>query len=465
MAPAAAAFSKTVPLIIGCALFMELLDGSAVLTALPQMATDFGEAGVRMNLVVSLYLLAVAMFVPVSGWVADRFGPRRVFISAICLFTLASVGCACAGSLAQLSLARVVQGGSGALMVPVGQVILLRWVARENLMRAMSYLTVAGLLGSVLGPPLGGLLVTLLSWHWIFLVNVPIGMLGICLVLRHVPDYSAERGQPLDGLGVVLSAVAVGSLVFGFEAMGHGLLAHRWVLVLLLLGGISAAIYRFHARRHPQPLIDFTLLRITSFAVTFWGGNLFRFGSSAQSFLLVLLFEVCFGFSALQTGLLTLATGVGACLMKLLALRIVRRVGFRRTLMVNAWLSGGLLASCAGFSLATPLWVIIPVLFASGLINSLQYSTLGSLTYADVPPALASRASSLSSMSVLLTISISVGAAAAVLGVILQWRGQSHVDQLDIAAVMLLGGLISALSALLFQRLAPQAGAQIYRGR
>ncbi|WPO97565.1 MFS transporter [Pseudomonas sp. HR96] len=452
-------------MIIGCALFMELLDGSAVLTALPQMASDFGEPGVRMNLVVSLYLLAVAMFVPVSGWVADRFGPRRVFIGAIALFTLASVACAAAGSLAQLSVARVVQGASGALMVPVGQVILLRWVARENLMRAMSFLTVAGLLGSVLGPPLGGLLVTLLSWHWIFLVNVPIGLLGIHLVLRHIADYPAERGQPLDGLGVVLSALAVGCLVFGFEAMGHGLLPQRWVLMLLAVGIVSALIYRLHARRHSQPLIDFSLLRISSFAVTFWGGNLFRFGSSAQSFLLVLLFQLCFGLNALQAGLLTFATGVGACLMKLLAVRIVRRVGFRRSLMVNAVLSGVLLAACAGFSVATPLWIVVPVLFASGMINSLQFSTLGSLTYADVPPQLSSRASSLSSMSVLLTISVSVGAAAALLGVMVQWRGQAQVDQQDIAAVMLLFGLVTALSALLFRGLAPEAGAHIYRGR
>lgn len=458
-------FGKTVPMIIGCALFMELLDGTAVLTALPQMAADFAEPGVRMNLVVSLYLLAVAMCVPVSGWVADRFGPRRVFLAAIALFTVASVACAGCTSLAQLSLSRVVQGASGALMVPVGQVILLRWTARENLMRAMSYLTVAGLLGSVLGPPLGGLLVTLLSWHWIFLVNLPIGVVGIVLVLRHIPDYPGERGQRLDLAGALLSAAAVGALVFAFEALGHGLLQRGWVLALLVGGLGSGVLYVRHARRTAQPLIDLALLRIPSFATTFWAGNLFRFGTGCQSFLLVLLFQLCFGLSALHAGLLTFASGAGAFCMKMLAVRIVRRCGFRRTLMVNAVLAAILFGSCGLLSAATPVWLTVPLLFVSGTVNSLQYSTLGALTYADVPKHLASRASSLSSMTVLLTISISVGAAAALLGLIVQWRGQAAIEAADIALVMMLGATLSGASALLFRRLAPGAGAEIYRGR
>ena len=296
-------------MIIGCALFMELIDATAVLTALPQMAQDFGEPSVRMNLVVSLYLLAVALFVPVSGWAADRFGPRRVFISAIVLFTLASVACACAGSLLQLSLARLAQGASGAMMVPVGQVILLRWSARENLLRAMSYLTVAALVGPLLGPPLGGLLVTVLSWHWIFLINVPIGVLGVILVLRYIPDYSGAPGQPLDIPGLLLSGVALGGLVFGFEVLGHGLLPRQWALLLIGGGLLSAWLYVLHARRTTHPLIDFSLLKIPTFAVSFWGGNLMRIGSASQPFLLVLLFQLCFGLNPLQAGLLSVARG------------------------------------------------------------------------------------------------------------------------------------------------------------
>jgi EmrB/QacA subfamily drug resistance transporter len=457
--------SRRVPMIIGCALFMELIDATAVLTALPQMARDFDEPSVRMNLVVSLYLLAVALFVPISGWAADRFGPRRVFVSAIGLFTLASVACACSGSLLQLSVARMVQGAAGAMMVPVGQVILLRWSARENLLRAMSYLTVAALIGPILGPPLGGLLVTLLSWHWIFLINVPIGVLGVLLVLRYIPDYSGAHGQPLDVPGLLLSGLGLGGLVFGFEVLGHGLLARQWALLLIALGLSSAWLYIRHARRVAHPLIDLSLLQIPTFAVTFWGGNLTRIGSASQPFLLVLLFQLCFGLNPLQAGLLSFAGGAGAFLMKLLAVRIVSRFGFRRTLIGNAVLTGLTIVACGMFDVSTPYWIVVLVLFGSGIIRSLQFSTLGALTYADVPPEQSSRASSLSAMTIQLTMSLSVGIAAALLSLIMSVRGHASVTQSDIAWIMAAAGTLCTLSALAYRRLSPQAGSSVYAAR
>ena len=463
--PVAGTSLRRVPMIIGCALFMELIDATAVLTALPQMARDFGEPSVRMNLVVSLYLLAVALFVPVSGWAADRFGPRRVFVSAIVLFTLASVACACSGSLLQLSLARMAQGAAGAMMVPVGQVILLRWSARENLLRAMSYLTIPALIGPVLGPPLGGLLVTLLSWHWIFLINVPIGLLGIALVVRYIPDYPGSRGRPLDVPGLLLSAVGLGGLVFGFEAFGHGLLARQWALLLIALGVLSAWLYVRHARRSAHPLIDFSLLRIPTFGVSFWGGNLMRIGSASQPFLLVLLFQLCFGLNPLEAGLLSFAGGAGAFLMKLLAVRIVSRFGFRRTLIGNAVLTGLTIIACGMFEVSTPYWIVVLVLFGSGIIRSLQFSTLGALTYADVPPEQSSRASSLSAMTIQLTMSLSVGIAAALLSLIMSVRGHASLEQSDVALVMVFGGVMCALSGLVFRRLSPSAGSAVYAGR
>ena len=452
-------------MIIGCALFMELIDATAVLTALPQMAQDFGESSVRMNLVVSLYLLAVALFVPVSGWAADRFGPRRVFVSAIVLFTLASVVCACAGSLLQLSLARMVQGAAGAMMVPVGQVILLRWSARENLLRAMSYLTIPALIGPVLGPPLGGLLVTFLSWHWIFLINVPIGMLGIWLVLRHIPDYPGARAEPLDVPGLLLSALGLGGLVFGFEAFGHGLLARHWALLLIGVGLFSGGLYIRHSRLTAQPLIDLSLLRIPTFNISFWGGNLMRIGSSAQPFLLILLFQLSFGLNPLEAGLLSFAGGAGAFLAKLLAVGFVSRFGFKRTLIFNAVVAGLSMFACAMFDASTPYWVIVLVLFGGGIIRSLQYSTLGALTYADVPAEQSSRASSLSAMTVQLTMSLSVGMAAALLSLVMSLRGHADVTQSDIALVMGLGGAVFALSGLVFFKLSSKAGSAVYAGR
>jgi EmrB/QacA subfamily drug resistance transporter len=456
---------RRIPMIIGFALFMELIDATAVLTALPQMAHDFGEPGVRMNLVVSLYLLAVALFVPVSGWAADRFGPRRVFVSAIVLFMAASVACACASSLLQLSLARLAQGAAGAMMVPVGQVILLRWSARENLLRAMSYLTIPALIGPILGPPLGGLLVTFLSWQWIFLINLPIGMLGVLLVLRYIPDYAGARRQPLDVPGLLFSGAGLAGLVFGFEAVGHGLLPVPWSLLVIAVGVASATAYVWHARRVPHPLIDLSLLRIPTFSVTFWGGNLMRIGSASQPFLLVLLFQLCFGLNPLQAGLLSFVGGAGAFLMKLLAVRIVSRFGFKRTLVFNALFTGLSLAATGMFDIATPYWLIVVVLFASGIIRSLQFSTLGALTFADVPPDLSSAASSLSAMSIQLTMSLSVGVAAALLSLIMSVRGHGAVAQSDVELVMSLAGALCVVSALVYRRLSPSAGAHVYAAR
>lgn len=456
--PVTTPFTRTVPIIIGCALFMELLDATAVLTALPQMAVEFGQPMVRMNLVVSLYLLAVALFVPVSGWAADRFGPRRVFVFAIGLFMAASLACALAGSLLQLSLARLLQGAAGAMMVPVGQVILLRWSCREHLLQAMAFLSIPALVGPVFGPPLGGLLVSVLSWHWIFLINLPIGVLGIVMVLRHLPDYPAQPQVRLDALGFVLSGIGLASLVFAFEAVGHGLLSGRWVSVLLVLGLGSMLLYVRHARRVAHPLIDLRLLRVPTFATAIWAGNLFRLGSASQPFLLVLLFQVGFGLSPLVAGLLTLASGLGGLTIKLLAVRIVKRFGFRRTLMGNALAAGSSIALCAIFEAQTPYWVIVLLLFLGGVIRSLQFSTLSALTFSDVPTELTSRASSLVAMSIQLSMSLAVGLAAVLLSAIMNLRGHTQIQASDLSLTMLVCGVLSACSWLLFRRLGRQAG-------
>ncbi|MDD0976146.1 MFS transporter [Pseudomonas fontis] len=449
-------------MIIGCALCMELIDATAVMTALPQMASDFAAPSVRMNLVVSLYMLATAVFVPVSGWAADRFGPKRLFQLAIVLFILASLACAASTSLLQLCLARILQGAAGAMMVPVGQVLLLRWSPRQDLLRNLSYLTIPALVGPMIGPPLGGVLVTFASWHWIFLINVPIGVLGLLLVQRHVPAFAGVVGERLDWRGFVFSGVGLGAMVFGFEALGHRLLPLPWVFALLVAGGLSAALYIWHARRCARPLLDLSLLRIPSFAVSFWGGNLMRLGTASGPFLLVLLFQLCFGFSALVAGLLTLAGGAGAFLMKLLAVRVVRRFGMRRTLVVNALFTGLSFMGCALFDADTPYWVIVLVLFGGAIIRSLQFSTLGGLTYADVPAQLSSRASSLQAMTVQLSMSLSVGLAATLLGGLMSLRGHERLEASDVAWVIVLCGLMCMASGLLFRRLSPDAGRDVY---
>ncbi len=459
------AFDRIVPFIIGCALFMELLDATAVLTALPQMAVDFGEPTVRMNLVVSLYMLAAALFVPVSGWAADRFGPRRVFITAIVLFVLSSLACAASSSLLELSLSRLLQGAAGAMMVPVGHVILLRRSTRENLLRAMSFLTMPALIGPVLGPPLGGLLVTVLSWHWIFLINVPIGIVGILLVRRYVPDYAGQQDAALDGRGFVLSGVALGCLVFGFEALGHNLLPLSWIAPLLGLGLLAALGYWRHAKCVEQPLIDLRLFRIPTFSTAIWAGNLYRLGSASQPFLLVLLFQVGFDLSPLLAGMLTVAGGAGAFAMKFMSVRIVQRFGFRRTLTTNALLTGMSIAICAVFQADTPYWLVVMLLFGGGIIRSLQFSTLGALTFAEVPGEQASRASSISAMSMQLSISVAVGLAAVLLNLIMNVRGHPRIMAGDIGLTMIVCGLLCATSWVLFRRMAARAGEEVSGGR
>ncbi|MFJ4375253.1 MFS transporter [Pseudomonas japonica] len=441
-------------MIIGCALFMELLDSTAVLTALPQLAVDFAEPGVRMNLVVTLYLLAVAMFIPLSGWLAERLGPRRVFVAAIALFMVSSLACALSASLWQLVLARFCQGMAGALMVPVGQVILLRWSGKGDLLRAMAYLTMPALLGPVFGPPLGGLLVTWLSWHWIFLLNLPIGLLGIALVLRHVPDYPGQRGRPLDLRGFLLGSPALACLVLAFESLGHGSLRWQWSCLLLAAGVLFALGYLRHARRSSAPLLDLSLLRIRGFAVVLCGGTLFRLGSAALPFLLVLLFQLGYGMSALQAGLLTFAGGAGALLIKFISVPLARRFGCRTLLVWNSLLGAVSIAVCALFSADTAPVVVMFLLFIGGLSRSLQMTAVGALTYADIPPERSASAATLSATSVQLSLSLAVCLAAMILGLIQGLRGHAQPEAGDIQLTLLLVSSMCLAAGLVFRRLA-----------
>lgn len=460
-----ATFDRKVPMIIGCALFMELLDSTAVLTALAEIAADFGESSVHMNLIISLYLLAVAMFIPISGWLAERYGPRRLFIAAIVLFIISSLACALSTSLLQLSLARFCQGTAGAMMVPVGQIILLRWTSKANLMRAMAFLTMPALLGPMVGPPLGGLLVTTLSWHWIFLINLPISLLGIVLILRHIPDYPGQKRQPLDLAGFLLSSLALASLVLAFESLGHGRsLEWFWSCALLGNGLLLGLLYSRHARRSSAALLDFSLLRIPTFGIVLWGGTLFRLGSASLPFLLVLLFQVGFGLSALQAGLLTFAGGAGALLIKFISVRLVRRFGFRRILLCNAVIGGLSVAICALLQADTPALLVILILFVGGLSRFLQMSTMGALTYADISSCRTSKASTLSAMAVQLGMSLAVCIAALLLGLIQRVRDHPVPSVDDIGLTILLVSLLCLVSTWAFRKLDRESGLEVSQG-
>lgn len=450
---------RILPFIVGCALLMQMLDSTVVTTALPAMARDLGSDPISMNIVITSYLIAVAMFVPVSGWAADRFGARRVFISAVVLFTLSSLTCALSNSLTQLVVSRVVQGLGGAMMVPVGRIILLRTIPKHHLLKAMAFLSMPALIGPMAGPPLGGLLVTIASWHWIFLINIPIGMLGVWLIMRYVKELPTEKKPPqLDVLGFLLSAVSMAALVSGFESLGHGGRS-TWISVAIIATGcLTGYLYVLHARRHPNPIIDLTLLRIPTFRAAVLAGNLCRFGVGATPYLLALLLQIGFGMSALAAGLITFVGAIGSLVMKMAAPRILNRWGYRSVLTVNAVLTGVSLAACASFTPDMPAVIMLGILLIGGFFRSLQFTAVNTLAYADIAHAGMSRASSFAAMAQQLGISLGVGIAAEALSLSMAWRGSDTLIASDVMVGFIVIGVLCALASLSFWRLAPNAG-------
>lgn len=461
----AARAARMIPFIVGCALFMQMLDATVVATALPAMAQSVGSTPVRLNVAITAYLLAVAVFVPVSGWAADRYGARRVFVAAIALFTISSVACALSQNLAQLVLARIAQGMAGAMMVPVGRIILLRIVPKENLLRAMSFLSMPALLGPVIGPPIGGFMVTYMSWHWIFLINIPFGILGIAMVLRYIHEIREEDTHKLDGIGFVLSGVSLATLVSAFESLGQSSAGWSEPALLLAVGLATGWLYVLHARRTPHPIIDLALLRKPTFAISVLGGNLCRFAVGAMPFLLAMLLQVGFGLSPFQAGLITFASAAGSLLMKFVATPIVQRYGFRRVLTVNALLTGGFVIACAAFTASMPAWLLILILLLGGFFRSLQFTGINTLTYADISPEQMSSASSFSAMAQQLGVSLGVGVAAVTLHASMALHGRASLTAADALVGFLVIGTLCMVSYFSFRRLPAWAGAQLSLGK
>jgi EmrB/QacA subfamily drug resistance transporter len=450
-----------VPLIVACAMFMQNLDSTVIATALPTIAQSLGESPLRLNVAITCYLLSLAVFIPISGWVADRFGARRVFTGAIVVFTLGSIGCGFADSLPALVAARIVQGMGGALMVPVGRLVLLRTVEKSDLVRAMSYVSVPALLGPVMGPPLGGFIVTYASWRWIFFINIPIGVLGIILVNLVVADLKETGRRPFDLSGFAMTGLGLAALAFGFENVGRGTLPAILVMALLALGAACTVLYVRHTSRVAYPIIDLALLKIPTYASATMGGFLFRMGLGALPFLLPLMLQVGFGLDALSSGLLTFASAAGAMTMKLTAAQIIRALGFRLVLVGDAVISALFLFGYSLFRPDTPHLVIFLALLAGGFFRSLQMTSINSLSYADVPPAMLSRATSLTSMAQQLSQTVGVATGALFLQVMLTLRGGTALTAGDFYPAFVGVAMISLLSVPFFLRMSPDAGAEV----
>ena len=405
---------RTTALIVASALFMQNLDSTVISTALPTMARAFGADPVHMNVALTSYLLSLAVFIPASGWMADRFGARTVFRASIAVFTIGSVLCGAASGLGFLVLARIVQGIGGAMMVPVGRLLLMRNTPKREMVAALAWLTTPALIGPVVGPPLGGFIVTYFNWRWIFDINVPIGLLGMALVTLYVEEVREPVNARFDWWGLLFSGVALGSLMFAFETIGRGAVPLSADLAMLALAVLSGAGYFLHAKAHVAPLIDFTLMRVPTFKVSVIGGTLFRIGIGAIPFLLPLMLQLGFGLSPVQSGLITFASSAGALAMKPVAVAFLRWFGFRDTLLVNGVISAVLLALSAAFRPSWPVFWIYAVLLAGGFFRSLQFTTYNALAYGEIPRQRMSAATSLYStfQQVSLTMGVSCGAGA-----------------------------------------------------
>lgn len=446
------------PLIIATALFMEQLDGTVLATALPAMAADLHEDPVALKLALTSYLLSLAVFIPLSGWAADKFGARRVFRAAIGVFTVGSILCGFSDSLTEIVAARIFQGMGGAMMVPVGRLVLLRTAPRHELVRAMAWLTIPALVGPLIGPPLGGFLATYADWRYIFWINVPIGLLGAALTTRFIPDLKEENVRPLDMTGAALSGIGLSCIVFGFTILGRGFAPPLVEAGIISAGVVGLVAYVSHARRAPHPIIDLSLLTIPTFSAAIYGGFLFRIGLGAVPFLLPLLLQVGFGLSAHESGMLTFVAAAGAMIMKTTAQPILKRFGFRRVLLWNTVIAAGFLVANAFFTPLTPHWTIMMILLVGGFFRSLQFTALNALCYADVPQESMSNATSFAAVGQQLSLSTGVAIGAAALEAARALHVGRELRAEDFGPAFYAVALISALSLLVFVRLAPNAG-------
>ena len=447
-----------VPGIIGAAMMMQTLSATVLSNALPTLARVMHEDPLRLNLAISMYILAAAIFLPVSGWAADKFGAKRVFLTATILYALASAACGFANNLTQLVAARFVQGIAGAMMLPVGRLVLLRTTPKAELVGAMSVLTMPALLGPVIGPLPGGAIVTFADWRWIFFMNLPIAAVGSVLIQRYVPNVAEQDAPPIDLIGIVLTGVGLAALIFGFENLGRAFLPPLAVAGLFGFGLACLVAYGVYSRSNPHAILDLSLFRLQTFTASVVGGGFMRLAMGAMPFMLAMLLQIGFGMSAFQAGAMTFISAAGALVMKTAAPPILRRFGFRRVLCVNAVITGVSFLAYALFKADTPHYVIMLILLVGGFFRSLQFTSLNGLSYAEIEQHQMSRASTMSSMAQQLTQSIGIGLAATLLHVFMVSHHQTHMTVDTISPAFLVIGGLTFLSLIFYVRLPDNAG-------
>ncbi len=456
---------RLLPWLVAVAFFMEALDTTILNTAVPTVAAALRVAPLSMKSVLASYTLSLAVFIPVSGWVADRYGTRRVFSSAIALFTIGSFLCGISTNIHVLVACRILQGLGGAMMVPVGRLTIVRTFARSELIRAMAFVAIPGLIGPLLGPLAGGLIVGYLHWRVVFFVNLPIGLLGLYLVYRHLPDYRTESTDRLDLIGLILFGSGIGLLSYVLEIFGEHSLGGREMIWLLSLSIVLLLGYGRHATTTERPLLRLDLFRVRTFRSAVIGSFITRLGAGGTPFLLPLLYQVGLGFTPVQSGLLIMPQSLAAMSLKMTMPLILTRFGYRRVLLSNTMLLGLLIGLFATIGFGTPVWLIVVQAFSFGFIASLQYTSMNTLVYADVTESQTSMASTIA--STLQQMSMSFGVAAASLATALFIPDRFHTDPTQMihgvhkAFVAL--GLLTILSAAVFRELRPTDGKNVSR--
>lgn len=463
-APISATRLKLLAGLVTGSMFMEVLDGNIITTALPEMAKSLGTSPVELNVGVSAYLLSLGVFIPVSGWIADRFGARTIYALAIALFTLTSAFCAAADSMTAFLLLRVLQGASGAMMVPIGRLVVLRLTPKDRLMAAMSNLVWPALIAPVIAPPLGGFITTHFSWHWIFLINLPLGLLALAAAMVLVPNLKEDNRRPFDWRGFIYCSLGTFAILSGLERLSTDI--GPTAICLVLAGLFLVAVALFHFRRTASPMLDLSALRIATFRTAMVGGSVTRMGIGSVPFLLPLLFQIGLGYSAFHSGLMLLIIFAGNLTMKIVTTPILRRFGYRRVLLVNGVLAAFSVAASAAINSNTTWEVMVIILLLNGVTRSMQFTALGTVAFADIEKSQMSDANSLFN-----TISQVTMAAGITLGALALRLGDSlavHIPDADAVmayhAAFLMMGLLTFAGLLDCWRL-PANAADHFVGR
>ncbi|WP_417580810.1 MFS transporter [Pelagibacterium sp.] len=452
--------SRLIPLILAVALFMENMDATVIATSLPSIAADIGTTPVALKLAFTAYFVALAIFIPISAWLADKFGAKTVFRAAILVFMLGSIACAFSGSLSEFVMARFIKGMGGAMMSPLARLILLRTTERKDLVNAMAWLTIPALIGPTLGPPIGGFLTTFLSWHWIFIINVPIGLLGVVLITKYLPEVESATPRPMDFPGFFLSAIAFSGIVFGLSLLSMPVLPLWVAIVSTSVGLVAAIVYVPYALRIEHPLLDPRLFLHPSYRAVVLGTSLFLIGAGATPFLLPLMLQVGFGYTPFESGMITFVGALGALCMKFIAKPIYQRIGFRTALIAAGVLSSLGLVIKGTFMPQTPVVVMMLVIFIVGIVRSLYFTGQNALAFADIDDNEAGPATAVHAVMRPIATALAVAMAGGVLELSSHVRGQP-LGMTDFHIAFFVIAAVSFMAVIPYLRLEKEAGSDI----